>query len=642
LSVLPTTAELAGAGRATLPAFVEPQLATLVSTPPAKGYVHEMKFDGYRMLARLQRGKVRLLTRRGNDWTARFPALRQAFEALPLASALFDGEVVVLAESGASDFQRLQNSLSAGRDGACLYYAFDLLHLLGRELRPLPLLERKRLLEQTLRAAGTRRGRIRYSDHNAGDGAAFLAQACRMKLEGMVSKRADAPYSSGRGRAWLKLKCQARQEFVIGGYTEPGGARSHFGALLLGEHDAEGRLQYAGKVGTGFSARSLAELAARLRKLEQTGSPFAAPLRGAEARGVHWLQPKLVAEVAFAERTQDRRVRHASFLGLREDKLANEVATESPADGGSVAATRGADAQKLPSGVRLTHPDRVLYEDQGITKRDLALYYAAVADWMLPHLRARPLTLLRCPEGQDKGCFFQRHPRLGVPASVKRLRVTERGKRVEAMFVEDLEGLLGLVQAGALEVHTWGSRCDRLEQPDQLVFDLDQAEDVAWSAVVDAARTVRSRLEALGLRGFVKTTGGKGLHVVAPITPGPEWPQVKEFCQLLVAGLMKAEPERYVVTASKAKRRGKVFLDYLRNVRGATAVCAYSTRARPGAPVSMPLDWDDLTPELRADRFTLRDVPGHIAERGADPWRDFEAARTALGATARRAVGMAR
>jgi bifunctional non-homologous end joining protein LigD len=634
---LPTARELAGARRAGLPAFVEPQLATLVSAPPAMGYVHEMKLDGYRVLARLQRGKVRLLTRRGHDWSARFPALRRVFEALPLDSALFDGEVVVLSASGATDFQRLQNSLSAGRDEACIYYAFDLLYLLGRDLRELPLLERKRLLERTLTAVEARRGRIRYSAHDAGDGAAFLEQACRMKLEGMVSKRADAAYSSGRGRAWLKLKCQARQEFVIAGFTEPGGARSHFGALLLGEHDAAGRLQYAGRVGTGFSVRSLTELAERLRKLEQPASPFATPLPRAEARGVHWLQPKLVAEVTFAERTRDGRVRHPSFLGLREDKRAREIRAEVPAE-----ASRSDDIEGPLARVRVTHPERVLYEDEGITKRDLAEYYAAVAPWMLPHLARRPLTLLRCPQGQGKDCFFQRHPRLGVPDSVKRLRLTERGKRVESMFVEDVEGLLGLVQAGALEVHTWGSRCGRLEHPDQLVFDLDQAEDVAWPAVVEAALALRAQLEALGLRAFVKTTGGKGLHVVAPINPRLDWQRAREFSRLLVLGLMRAEPDRYVVTASKAKRKGKIYLDYLRNARGATAVCAYSTRARPGAPVSMPLDWDELTPELRADRFTLRNVPKHLARRRADPWRDFDAARVTLNAAARRSVGMPR
>lgn len=636
-SGLPDLSDVQGAREAALPAFVEPQLATLVDSPPGDGYLHEIKLDGYRVLARIERGRARLLTRRGNDWTERMPSLARAFESLPVDEAMFDGEVVVLAPSGVSDFQRLQNALASGRDEACVYHAFDLLHLSGHDLRKLPLRERKRLLHETLAAVGALQGRIRFSDHEQGDAQAFLEQACKLRLEGIVSKRADAPYTSGRSRAWLKCKCHARQEFVIGGYTDPAGARSHFGALLLGVRDGEGELSYAGKVGTGFSQQSLADLHARLRKLSRSKPPFVDPPRGADARRAHWVQPKLVAEVEYAERTKDGLLRHASFRGLRQDKPASEVRDETPVELARPAEGQP-DPERVLARVRFTHPDRVLYADQGITKRELGLYYAKVARRMLPHLAQRPLTLVRCPEGQGKECFFQKHPSQGMPNSVHRVRIREKSASLDYMYVDDIEGLLGLVQVGALEIHTWGSRVDRLECPDQLVFDLDQAPDVPWERMIEAAHAMRERLAAIDLQGFLKTTGGKGLHVVVPIEPRLRWDVAKRFCKLLVESMVRAEPSRYLATMSKSKRKGKIFLDYLRNGRGATAVCAYSTRARPSAPLSLPIAWDELTPELRSDAFDLRSVNGRLVD--PDPWQAFEAARAPISAAARRALGM--
>jgi bifunctional non-homologous end joining protein LigD len=621
----------ARAPRSVLPSFVAPQLATLVETAPeGDAWLHELKLDGYRILARIDRGKVRLLTRRGHDWSARMPSVARSFAALPVSRALIDGELCVLREDGVSDFQRLQNSLQAGRDEACTYFAFDLLFLDDDDLRALPLLERKQRLRHAI-AAGSD-DRLRYSDHVQGGGPRFFAHACKLGVEGMVSKRADAAYSSGRSRAWLKVKCVAREEFVIGGYTEPSGARGHFGALLLGSHDASGTLRYAGKVGTGFTQQSLAELHGKLARLEQKAAPFENPPRGSDARGVHWLRPELVAEVQYAERTAEGLVRHASFQGLRVDKPAAHVRAEKP-----VAEPVPAPA---PSRLSLTHPKRVLYPEQNITKLDLARYYVQVAPHMLPHVARRPLTLVRCPEGYAKGCFFQKHPGRGVPRAIGRAKVREKRSVLDYMTVDDVEGLVGLVQLGALEIHTWGSHTETIECPDQLVFDLDPDEGLPWARMIEAAQLVRARLSELGLVPFLKTTGGKGLHIVVPIAPRMPWDAAKAFSKAIVDGIVREQPRKYLATMAKDKRKGKVFLDYLRNGRGATAIAAYSTRARAGAPVSAPLAWDELTLELRPDRYTLLNMPERLVALNADPWLGFDRARRAISAAMRRDAGM--
>jgi bifunctional non-homologous end joining protein LigD len=455
-----------------------------------------------------------------------------------------------------------------------------------------------------------------------------------------VCKQAGARYTSGRTRTWLKVKCTQRQEFVIGGWSEPGGARNHLGALLLGVQGDDG-LQYAGKVGTGFSERSLAELHEKLTPLETKHAPFATPPRGADARGVHWVEPELVAEIEFTERTSDGLVRHGTFRGLREDKPAKQVRDERPAaiKPERKPERRAAQELALPS-VRLTHPDRVLYAAQGITpavtKADLALYYARVAERMLPLLARRPLMIVRCPQGQGAQCFHQKHPGQGMSKAVKRVAIKESKGVLQSMYVDDAEGLLQLVQVGALEIHTWGVRAGDLEHPDQLTFDLDPDEGLAWSAVIEAARTLKKQLERLELACFLKTTGGKGLHVVVPIKPRADWTEVKQFCKDVAEAMARREPDKYLVTISKAKRKGKLLIDYLRNGRGATAVCAYSTRARDGAPVALPIAWDELDEHLRPAQFAVSNVPERMSE--PDPWADFAQHATALNARMLRAA----
>lgn len=625
----------------TLPAWVAPQLATLVSgPPPGDDWVHEIKLDGYRILLRIERGRVKLLTRNRQDWTTRFPAVAEAAAALPVKEALLDGEIVALDAAGVSSFQALQQAdqLESGR--SLVYVAFDLLFLDGRDLRPLPLVERKARLARLLKG---RRGRLRYSAHFDVPGQRVYDRACRLGLEGIVSKQENAPYTSGRGPAWLKVKCVARQELVIGGYTDPEGARAEFGSLLLGVHDRDGRLVYAGRVGTGFDQATLRSLGARLGKLEQRASPFAPDGPRPPARGAHWVKPELVAEVAFTEWTRDGRLRHPAFEGLREDKPAAEVVREKsrapkPARARPIAG--GSDGPVEVAGVRLTHPDRVLYRDQAITKLGLARYYEAVADWMVPHVADRPLSLVRCPEGDRGACFYQKHAASGVPKQVKRVRIRESGGRTAAyLYVDDLPGLVALAQIGVLEIHPWGTRVGRLERPDRLVLDLDPAPGLPWPRVVEAAEETRALLQNLGLVSFVKTTGGKGLHVVVPLHPEAGWDGLRALGEGIGAEMTRRAPDRYTINPLKAARRGRIFLDYLRNVRGATAVAAYSPRAKRGAPVSTPLAWSELSTKTRPEAFTVETVPKRLATLRKDPWADFFSVDQAI--TSRTATALA-
>ncbi len=637
-------AKISGARRAKLPVFVEPELATLVkSAPEGDDWLHEIKLDGYRIVARVEGGQVQLGSRRGHDWTSRLPSIASAFGAFPVANVILDGEVVVLRDDGVSDFQRLQNSLEAGRDASCVYFVFDAPFMNGFDLRALPLAERKALLKAAL--DGLDNPRVRLSAHVVGDGPAFFGRACELGLEGIISKRAKAPYTSGRGRSWLKVKCLLRQEFVIGGYTEPGGARSHLGALLLGVRE-HGALVYAGKVGTGFTRASLAELSRRLAPLGRAKSPFANPPRGADARGVHWVAPRLVAEVSFVERTDDGLIRHGSFQGLRDDKATADVhaeRAEQPAKSGarpSAAKPSAAKSRrKTPARIastsleldlsrfEITHPNRVLYPDRGIQKRDLMLHYARVAHWMLPHVIDRPLMLLRCPEGAGKTCFHQKHPSAGMPKSVQQVNVPEKKATKPNLIIRDVDGLFGLVQMGGLEIHSWGCRAVALECPDQLVFDLDPDEGLSWERITEAALRLRAELREFGLTGFPRSTGGKGLHVVVPVTPTTRFDEAKQFSKRVVEALVKAEPAKYVATMAKRQRAGKIFLDYFRNGLGATAICSYSTRARPGAPVATPILWDELERDVRGAHFNVENLPQRLAALKRDPWDGFDTAR---------------
>ncbi|HEY7141860.1 MAG TPA: DNA ligase D, partial [Methylomirabilota bacterium] len=643
----PVPGSIPGARAARLPGFVAPQLATLVTAPPAgDAWLHEMKFDGYRILCRIDKGRATLWSRNGLDWTARFPAIAEAAARLPARQALLDGEVAVLLPNGTTSFQALQNALSAGGQGQLVYFVFDLLHLDGQDLTGGALEARKRALE-TLVGTG-RDGAIRYSTHVVGQGEQFFRQACRLSLEGVVSKRRDARYEPGRGRSWLKVKCIQEQELVVGGFTEPKGARTGLGALLLGVHDGKDGLAYAGKVGTGFTGAAARRLRERLDRLRVSRSPFRdRPPGASEAR---WVKPELVAEVAFTEWTADGRLRHPSFKGLREDKAAADVVRERPAATesrsaraatASARASAGAshasgrqrdDAAVVVAGVPISHPDRVIYPEDGITKVRLARYYAAVAEHILPHLRSRPAVLVRCPDGLGHECFYQKHAGPWAPPSLRRVRIREKTKTGDYLVIEDVAGLVGLVQMGALEIHTWNAQADRLEAPDRLVFDLDPGPDVPWKTVLAGARLVRTSLEARGLVSFVKTTGGKGLHVVAPIEPGPGWPACVYFAREVAEALVAEAPRAFTATMAKAARPGKIFLDYFRNQRGATSVAAYSSRARPGAPVSTPLTWKELDAVPAGNHFTIDTVERRLARLRTDPWAGYRDLRQKLPA----------
>ena len=630
--------DIPGARKAALPPRILPQLATLKESPPqGDAWLHEMKLDGYRILCRISGGAgqgtdVKLFSRSGQDWTEQFPGIVGAISRLPLRSAWLDGEVVALEPDGRSSFQRLQRALSEGHEEDLIYYVFDLLHLDGYDLMPAALEARKGALATLLDRRG---GALRYTDHVVGEGASFHREACRLHLEGMISKRKDAPYRPGRSSDWLKVKCLQRQEFVIAGYTDPSGSRSGLGALLLGVHE-NGRLRYVGKVGTGFTEATLKDLTKRLRALEQRDSPFGARIPGLPLRGIHWVRPTLVAEIAFTEWTSDGLLRHPSFQGLREDKSASEVVRERPMSAKTpVAGPQGSRGSGGPTGspvevagVRLTNPGRVLYPELGLTKLDLARYYESVAERFLRYAAKRPLMILRCPEGHTKECFHQKHMNKTVPKTVKSVAIPEEdGKTTQHLMVDDSAGLIGLVQMGALEIHAWGARDLDIEHPDLMIFDLDPDTGLSWSRITEAARLVRDRLSDLGLRSWVKTTGGKGLHVCVPLSRRQDWATVKNFSHAVADWLVSEATNRYTSNMSKAGRKGKIFIDYLRNGRGATAVAAYSTRARPGARVSLPIDWDELD-DVRGDTFTMEMAVERVA--GADPWEEFWTTRQSL------------
>lgn len=644
------------------PPWIPPQLASLTADAPAgDDWVHEIKYDGYRLLAGAAGGVVQLLTRNRKDWTGRFTEVADGVRSLGLDGTLLDGEVAVEGPGGVTDFQALQNVLNSPAVGTVQFFVFDLLYLSGEDLRGAPLVERKERLRQVLAEAPPV---LRYSDHVVGRGAAFFSEACQHGLEGIISKRASAPYRPGRGLDWRKVKCVREQEFVIGGFTEPGGSRQDLGALHVGARDDDGRLIYRGKVGTGFTASALRDLRRRLAPLERPRSPFSDGPTGGAARGSHWVEPQLVARIRFTEITGDGRLRHPAFDGLREDKDAAEVRLELPAAPGP-AEPPGADERAAPAkpaartsresaksrrtrsgrqtefaGVRLTSPAKVLYPEQGVTKLELAQYYEAVANWMLPHVRARPLTLVRCPAGRGSACFFQKHIDETTPEAVRRVLIEERDGPEWYGMIDSLAGLVSLTQIGALELHTFNSRADRLERPDRFILDLDPDEGLDWADVVEAALHVRDVLAELGLTSFVKTTGGKGLHVAVPLVRRTGWDEVRTFSRAVASLLARAAPDRYTTEMSKRKRRGRLLLDYLRNARGSTAIEAYSTRARAGAPVAAPIHWGELLEGVRSDTFTVRTMPERLETLGEDPWKEFGAVKQSITAPMKRRVGL--
>jgi bifunctional non-homologous end joining protein LigD len=620
---------LPGAKKAKLPGAIYPELATLVDkVPVGEEWLHEIKFDGYRALCRIEGRRVNFFSREGRDWTERFGKLAAAAAHLPVDRAFFDGEVVVVEKGGATNFQSLQEALGKNETERLTYFVFDLIHLDGYDLTRTPLLARKEILARILAKAPDA---IRFSDHIVSRGEALYREACRLGLEGVISKRKDSPYRPGRSSSWLKTKCHASQEFVIGGFTDPSGTRVGLGALLLGVHNNRGELVYAGRVGTGFTQQSLKQLRSRLDRITTESPPFSNPPAGYSRERIHWTKPELAAEVEFAGWTRDRLLRHPSFKGLREDKPAAKIKLERPAPAPS-GNDKGRDDKMKIGTIDLTNPDRLLYPEQGITKRELALFYEKIADRILPHLAGRPLTLVRCPQGHQKECFYQKHVGENLPDWVRRVPIKEGGSVGKYVVIDSLPGLIALVQMGVLEIHTWGSRVDRIEQPDRVTFDLDPDAELPWARVIEAARALRRKLAGLGLNAFVKTTGGKGLHVVVPIVRKYRWDEIKPFCKSLAESMTREEPERYLATMSKAKRKGKIFIDYLRNGRGATAVAAYSTRAKSGAPVSVPVSWEEVAAGIRPDQFNVRNLAGRLSRLRKDPWENYESSRRSITA----------
>jgi bifunctional non-homologous end joining protein LigD len=621
-----------------MPDFVEPCLATAATAPPAgANFVHEIKFDGYRLQPVLDDGRVVIRTRRGLDWTQRFPAIAEAIAALPVKSAIFDGEAVVEDRNGVADFAKLQDALKSGEQHSIVFYAFDLLYLDGYDLRPAPLSERKAVLEKIL-AGAPENGVLRYSAHFGTDGGTLLRHVCALGAEGVVSKRIDRPYQSGRNRDWYKAKCADRQEFVVIGFSPSTATPKAIGSLALGYY-AGGELRYAGRAGTGYDAATARALYAQLQKMRRDAAPVEAALPAEARRGMRWAEPKLVAEIEFRGWTGGDLVRQASFKALREDKDPREIMREvavapdssSPASEAPSRQQPKARAMSEPkTSVKLTHPDRVLWPQAGFTKQALADYYALAWPFMKSHVVARPLALLRCPSGIGEGCFFQKHVWEGAGAHIKLREDPEDGKSL--VGVDDFDGLIALVQASVLEIHPWEARFDDLEAPDRLIFDLDPGEGIQWSDLVRAARGVRARLSNDGLESFVKTSGGKGLHVVAPIAPRASWAEAKAYARGIAEALAVAAPDRLTATMAKRERSGRIYVDYLRNARGATAVAAYSTRARPEAGVSTPLAWSELDSIGSGDHFTLRNIGRRLQGLRSDPWAGMAKAKQALPA----------
>ena len=633
------------------PGFLPPQLAVMEETPPSgSGWLHELKLDGYRMQARKDGKRVQILTRTGLDWTSRVRAVANEIAKLAVERVTLDGEVVVVAPNGTTNFADLQASMQEDAQHVLTYFAFDLLHVEGKSPRDLPLRSRKELLNDVLQGADE--DRLRVSEHIETGGAKLLHEACKLQAEGIVSKRASGRYTPGRSGDWLKMKCLHEQEFVVGGYTPPTNGIRGVGALLLGYYK-DGTLVYAGRTGTGFTQKTHRILRDQLEELARETSPFKKVPEDAR-KGVRWVKPETVAQVRFATWTADNLVRHAAFLGMREDKEPMEVmreesensigprrsraksATHRSDTSESIAAKRSDGSSATPKAseqapVHLTHPQKVLDELSGMTKQMLADYYWAIAEWMLPHIEDRPVSLVRCPNGAGQPCFFQKHVNSMLPKGIGSVDIADKNGKVEPYItLNSAEALAGLAQMGVLEIHPWGSRNEDLEHPDRLIFDLDPDEDLPWTSVAAAAVEIHSGLQRLGLESFVKTTGGKGLHIVAPMEPEHTWPEVKEFARQFVVAMERAEPQRYLTKMTKAARKGKIYLDYLRNERGATAVAAYSPRARAGAAVSIPLSWAELKKMAERPSFQVTDFSQWRVRLKKDPWKDMGALKQKL------------
>jgi len=603
-----------GARAKPLPASLSPQLCgSQQAAPRGVEWLHEIKWDGYRFLARVEKGKAVLRTRNGHDWTAKFPAIADALVSLPISDVVIDGEIVALDSQGRSDFSALQRALKSRNTDNLSLLAFDLVGLDGIDLSGARLLDRKELLEALLAHAPS--PVLAYSKHILGHGEKVFEASKGQGVEGIISKRIDAHYVQSRSDSWVKVKHEDTDEFIVVGYTQPKGSRSGFGSLLMARRQ-HGKLEYVGRVGTGYDDSTLKAISSQLAARKQQRANVIIPTHATiSERDVHWVKPDLVAEVAFRGWGKEGLLRQAAFKRLREDKDAGEVSDEVPGE------PTASDTVE----VRITHPERIVYTSAKVSKGDVAEYYRAIAPWMLGELANRPLSLVRCPGGAEATCFFQKHYLESLGAGVKSVRLKQKDADEDYIYVDDAEGLLALVQMNTLEFHPWGSRIDVPELPDRLVFDLDPDEGISWPKIVAAARDVRARLRETGLESFVRLTGGKGLHVVAPINRGPTWLQLKHFCESFADAMVAHRPQTYVATMSKAKRTDRIFIDWLRNARGSTSVTSWSLRARPGAPVAVPLRWEDLGRIKGSNAFDLRSAAQRAKRLRSDPWADIYA-----------------
>jgi bifunctional non-homologous end joining protein LigD len=624
-----------GAVQAPMPATLAPQLASLAGAAPAGGeWSWEIKLDGYRLMARIEAGEVRLITRGGHDWSAKMPALVKALGALSLKATWLDGEIVVLGADGTPDFNALQNAFDRARTEAIDYFVFDLPYFEGHDLRAVPLAARRQLLRRLLDDKPVEH--LRFSADFDAAPAAILESARRMGLEGVIAKRKDSPYESRRTETWLKLKNKLRQEFVIAGYTDRSSGEAEVGSLLLAVYDERRQLVYVGNVGTGWSAATAAALKTRLEKIEVAASPFGTkPLHRhrwatRDPALQHWVKPQLVAEVEFADWTPEQQVRHAKFIGLRDDKDAGAVTRErSVVPGGPWLANAGGS---VVGGVKVSHPGRVIDPGTGVTKLELVRYYESVAPWMLPHLKGRPCSLVRGPDGVGGELFFQKHIEALQIAGIRELDPALWPGHAPLLEVPTAKALIAAAQMNVIEFHTGNAAARKFDRPDRVVFDLDPGEGERWERVLEAATLVRGLLQELGLASWLKTSGGKGLHLVAPLTPRADADTVKAFAQAVVQRLARVIPQRFVARSGAAHRVGRIFVDYLRNNHAATTVAAFSVRARPGLGVSMPVAWDDLDKLKSGDQWTLRTAREHLSFQVADPWADYWTHRQTLTA----------
>ncbi|WP_110950507.1 DNA ligase D [Pseudomonas bohemica] len=635
------------AKKAAVPEKLSPQLATLMDTAPDGEWLYEIKFDGYRLLTRILNGEVRLITRNGHDWTDRLPLQAKAISELNLGDGWLDGEVVVLNDAGLPDFQALQNAFEIGRSKDIVYYLFDVPFLNGEDIREKPVEERRAVLKKLL--GRQRKGLLRFSDAFSASHRDIIESACLLSLEGVIGKRAGSVYQSRRSPDWIKLKCKLRQEFVIVGFTKPQGSRSGFGALLLAVNEEGAGLVYAGRVGTGFNQKMLGEMFEQLKPLEQDASPLGKKLTSTQARGVHWIKPTLVGEVEFGEWTREGIIRHAAFVALRSDKPASEVVHEyprtpneikapfkpkaskasarkadTPAEKPKPASKKAAKDKVDVAGVLISHPERVIDSQSGLHKVDLAHFYESISDWILPHLDHRAVALLRCPEGVEGEQFFQKHSeRLAIP-HIKQLDPELDPGHARLMEIDSVQALVGAAQMGTIELHTWGSTYDQIELPDHFVLDLDPDPNLPWRSMIEATQMTLAVLDELGLDAYIKTSGGKGMHIIVPLARKADWDTVKAFAKALAQFITEQLPERFTATSGPKNRVGKIFIDYLRNTRGASTVAAYSARARPGLPVSVPIARDELSGLKSSAQWNIGNLLKRLRKLKADPWAGYK------------------